>query len=398
MFQRNLIILLLAQVCFTSASILLVTIGGIVGASLAPSPALTTLPVSLMVVGTACATVPAALGMQRFGRRAGFSTAALIGACGALIGMAGLAADAFWPFCLAALCIGAMLAFGQQFRFAAAESVPVERAGKAVSLVLLGSIGGALIGPEFVARSPGLDPEHPFRFALAAVAGLLVFAALLLACLRTEPLPATGKDDEARPRPLADMIRTPLFAVAVLGGVVGQGVMTFLMTATPVAMHVVDGHGMPDTAGVIRAHVLAMYVPSLFSGALIARVGARPVMLAGVLAMGLTVVLGLAGREVLHYGAALVLLGVGWNFLYVGGTTLLVSSYRPEERFRAQAFNDFAVFGTSALGSLLAGSLLLGLGWDRVLWLALVPLALMMVLLLRHLRTPAAATPSAEVG
>ncbi|HSG90184.1 MAG TPA: MFS transporter [Pseudomonadales bacterium] len=382
MARINLAILITAQMCFTSGSILLVTIGGIVGSRIAPSPALATLPVSLMVVGTALATVPAALLMQRFGRRAGFCGAALIGIAGSLAGARAMGGDVFWLFCAAALTIGFTLAFAQQFRFAAAESVVPERAGQAVSFILLGSIGGALLGPELVARSAAWDAAHPFRAALVALAGLQALAGLLLLGLR--PVRAVeAAADATPPRPLGEIVRTPLFAVAVLGGLVGQGVMTFLMTATPVSMHVVDGHGMVETAEVIRAHVVAMYLPSLVSAALIARFGPHRLMAVGAAAMVATVALGLSGQAVIHYWFALVLLGVGWNFLFVGGTTLLVGTYRPSERFRAQAVNDFSVFGTSALASLLAGTVMLQLGWTTLLLLALPPLVLILVVLWR---------------
>ena len=381
--RTNLLILFLAQLGFTSGSVLLVTIGGIVGSRIAPTMNLATLPLSLMVVGTALTTIPAALLMQRFGRRAGFSGAALVGVIGSCTGAHALGVPGvtgFWLFCVAALIIGVTLAFAQQFRFAAAESVAPERAGQAVSFILLGSIGGALLGPELVARSAQWNPELPFRAALLALAGLQAAAGLLLLGLRPAPLIEAAAD--AMPaRPLRELLRTPLFVVAVLGGVTGQGVMTFLMTATPVSMHVVDGHGIAETAEVIRAHVVAMYLPSLVAAALITRLGPRRLMAAGALAMITTVVLGLQGHEVMHYWFALVLLGVGWNFLFVGGTTLLVSSYRPSERFRAQAVNDFSVFGTSALASLLAGSLLLQLGWSIVLLLAVPPLLAMLALL-----------------
>ena len=372
----NLAVLLCAQLCFTSGSVLLVTIGGIVGSELAPAPGLATLPISLMVLGTAATTIPAALFMQRFGRRPGFTGASAIGCAAALIGARALEAEAFWGFAAAALGIGATLAFAQQFRFAAAEVVPPERAGQAISLILLGSIGGALLGPELVARSAALDPERPFRFAMLALAGLHVLAGLVLAGLRTGHR-IEAADDTAPARPLLEVVRQPLFLTAVLGGVVGQGVMTFLMTATPVSMHVVEGHGIAETAGVIRAHVVAMYAPSLASALLIGRFGARRLMAAGIVAMIVTLGLGLSGREVMHFWWALVLLGVGWNFLFVGGTTLLVGTYRSAERFRAQAVNDFSVFGVSALASLAAGSVMLQFGWTTVLFSALPALVLL---------------------
>ena len=373
---RNLAILIGAQLCFTSGSVLLVTIGGIVGSRIAPSPNLATLPVSLMVLGTAAMTVPAAMLMQRFGRRFGFCGASVLGLVAALIGAEALGSDAFWGFAAAALGVGATLAFAQQFRFAAAESVTPERAGQAISLILLGSIGGALLGPELVARSALLDPERPFRFAMFALAGLHVLAGAMLALLR-EGQQVDAKVDEVPARPLAEVVRQPLFLTAVAGGVVGQGVMTYLMTATPVSMHVVEGHDIAETAGVIRAHVVAMYAPSLASAVLIGRFGAQRMMAAGVFVMLLTIALGLSGREVMHYWWALVLLGIGWNFLFVGGTTLLVGTYRSSERFRAQAVNDFSVFGTSAMASLAAGSVMLAFGWITLLISALPALVAM---------------------
>ena len=388
---RNLAILIGAQLCFTSGSVLLVTIGGIVGSRIAPSPNLATLPVSLMVLGTAAMTVPAAMLMQRFGRRFGFCGGSVLGLVAALIGAEALGSGAFWGFAAAALGVGATLAFAQQFRFAAAESVPAERAGQAISLILLGSIGGALLGPELVARSALLDPERPFRFAMFALAGLHVLACAMLALLR-EGQQVDAKVDEVPARPLAEVVRQPLFLTAVAGGVVGQGVMTYLMTATPVSMHVVEGHDIAETAGVIRAHVVAMYAPSLASAVLIGRFGARRMMAAGVFAMLLTIALGLLGREVMHYWWALVLLGIGWNFLFVGGTTLLVGTYRSSERFRAQAVNDFSVFGTSALASLAAGSVMLAFGWVALLVSALPALVAMgLALGSRAARPPAAA-------
>ena len=388
---RNLAILIGAQLCFTSGSVLLVTIGGIVGSRIAPSPNLATLPVSLMVLGTAAMTVPAAMLMQRFGRRFGFCGASVLGLVAALIGAEALGSDAFWGFAAAALGVGATLAFAQQFRFAAAESVTPERAGQAISLILLGSIGGALLGPELVARSALLDPERPFRFAMFALAGLHVLAGAMLALLR-DGQQVDAKVDEVPARPLAEVVRQPLFLTAVAGGVVGQGVMTYLMTATPVSMHVVEGHDIAETAGVIRAHVVAMYAPSLASAVLIGRFGAQRMMAAGVFVMLLTIALGLSGREVMHYWWALVLLGIGWNFLFVGGTTLLVGTYRSSERFRAQAVNDFSVFGTSAMASLAAGSVMLAFGWVALLVSALPALVAMgLALGSRAARPPAVA-------
>ena len=378
---RNLTLYFLAQLIFVSGSVLIVTLGGIVGSEMAPDPTLATLPLSVMVVGTALATVPAALLMQRIGRRLGFAVGACLAISGALLAVLGLQWDSFALFAGAVGLIGATLAFSAQFRFAAAESGPPERAGWAISIILLGSIGGALVGPELATRSPQWLVQRPYQGGLLALAVLYGIALCLLLGTRNSA-PAPLAKDAGGQRPLQELVRQPAFLVAVLAGVVGQGAMIFIMTATPIAMHVLDGHGIEATARVIQAHVVAMYLPSLVSAPLIDRFGAHRLMAAGALAMAATVACGLAGRELLHYWWALVLLGLGWNFLFVGGTTALVASYRPQERFRAQAVNDFSIFGASALASLFAGALLHRFGWSVLLLSVLPPLALMLAVAL----------------
>lgn len=380
MAARNLPLYFLAQLVFTAGTILVVTVGGIVGNDLAPSPALATLPLSFMVVGTAAATVPTAMLMQRVGRRLGFVLGGVLAVGSALLGALALQVEHFGLFTAACCLIGTTLAFSAQLRFAAAESVAPERAGAAVSAILLGSIGGALIGPELATRSPQWTPDHPYFGALLALAVLYAAAGVLLAWTKVPPTTAVNASNPAG-RPLAAILRQPAFLVAVLAGMVGHGAMVFIMTATPISMHVIDGHGLVETARVIQAHVVAMYLPSLASAFLIGRLGARRLMAFGVLAMAATVAVGLSGQDTLHYWWALVILGVGWNFLFVGGTTALVGAYRTEERFRAQAANDFSVFGMSAAASLSAGALLHGFGWQMLLLAVLPALAAMLLAL-----------------
>ena len=386
--NRNTAILFIAQCMFVSSTVLMVTVGGIVGSELAPAPTLVTLPMSLMVVGTALTTIPASLAMQRFGRRAGFTFAAGLGLGACLLSVSAVSSDNFVIFCAAAVLVGMTVAFSQQFRFAAAESVPLKKVSQAISFILLGSIGGAFLGPELVSRSPQWTPDQPFRAAFLAAAGCYAVALIALSGFRSSTGHATVAQDVEPPRSLLAIFALPVVTAAVLGGMVGQGVMTFVMTATPVSMHVVDGHTLADTAAVIRAHVLAMYLPSLFSAVLISWLGVRLVMFFGVLALMAAVTVGLLGHEYLHYFGALVLLGVGWNFLFVGGTTMLVGAYRPAERFRVQALNDFSVFGVAALASLLGGAILLQFGWQTVLLASLAPLVLIVVALIRIPRSP----------
>ncbi len=362
----NLAILVAVQAVAVTGTVALVTLGGIVGRDLAPTPTLATLPLSLLVVGTAAATVFAAWTMSRIGRRNGFACGAAIGGIGAAVAVAGVIAANFVVFCAAALLVGVANSFSQQYRFAAAESVSPGAAGYAVSITLAGSMVGAVLGPELAARGEGWLPAGRFAGTFVAVATCYVVAVGLLLRLRNRAPEASSARTEV-PRPLATMASNPAFVVAVLGAAVGHGVMSYVMTAAPLAMHIVDGHSLAHTAAVIQAHVLAMYAPSLVSGTLIVRWGGQRVMLIGAFVLCATVAIGFAGREVLHYGVSMVALGVGWNFLYTGGTTVLSSAHRPAERFRAQATNDFTVFTISAIGSLSAGTVMQVYGWNTVL-------------------------------
>lgn len=367
-FNRNVLLLLFAQLIFVSGSAMTVTMGGIVGSQLAPDPRFATLPISLTVLGTALGTVPATLIMKRIGRRYGFMTAAIIAACSTALAGYALTIESFLVYCVATATTGFTLAFSQQFRFAAAESVEFDKAGQAISFILLGSIGGAVVGPELVASGIKINPESAFIGAVTGACVLFAVAALLLAFIKNQIAQTVmSNDGDETSRSALQLLKEPLFFLAVLAGVVGQGVMTFIMTATPVSMHVMDGHSLPDTAAVIRAHVLAMYIPSLISGTLISRLGERNLMLLGVLAYIATLAFGLAGRDIMHYSWSMILLGVGWNFLFIGGTTLLVHTYKKHERYTAQAINEALVFGTSAVGSLLAGTLLMVFGWNTLL-------------------------------
>lgn len=375
--NRNLLILFGCQMTFTTGTILLVTIGGIVGYGLAPDPAWATLPVAINVVGTALMTIPAALIMQRIGRRLGFMLATLIAASGAALAIYALSVESFFLFCLATALMGGSLGFSQQFRFAGAESVPADKVSHAVSFILLGSIAGAFLSPELVKTSAAADSASPYTLAFMLVIGLYALAFVALIGLRATSIEDQGASHEPA-RPLGQVFTQPAFVVAVLAGIMGQGVMTYVMTATPISMNVDEGFSLQTTSEVIRAHVIAMYLPSLITPLLVAKLGLLRLMTIGVVIMGGTVLIGLAGHHLMHYWFSLVLLGVGWNFLFVGGTSLLVQTYRSAERFKAQAFNDFGVFGMSAVASLMAGTVLHNWGWIFLL-LSSVPGLLLML-------------------
>lgn len=380
MQARNLIILVFSQLISATGSIVFVTLGGIIGATLADNRAWATVPLSMVVVATAASTIPATLLMRRLGRGRGFAIASVTAALAVLVAVAALADGSFPLFICAALLFGINMAFTQQYRYAAAESVDPRYVPRAVSFVLLGSIGGALVGPELTARGQYWISDIPYAGTLLALAGLYGLQALMfLFLLRTRS--DLEQKIVATDRPLGALIAQPVFIVAVLAGTAGYGLMTLLMTATPLSMHINDGFSVEQTADVIRAHWLGMYLPSLVSGLLIERLGVVRMMFAGALALGAASAIGLQGQSIAHYWWALVLLGIGWNFLYVGGTTMLTYTYSSAERYRAQGVNEFLVFGTAATTSLLAGTIMHYFGWRPLMLIPIPILAIVCIAL-----------------
>jgi len=375
MSQRNILILLVCQLISATGAIVLVTLGGIIGARLTQNPAFATLPVSIMVLGVAVTAIPATVLMRKVGRKLGFSMASLCAVASVSLAAYALSTSSFSIFVAAAGVFGINMAFTQQYRYAAAESVDSAYVPRAISFVLLGAIGGALVGPELVKYGQFFFPSVQYAGTLAALAVLYLVQAALFFALG--PMRGEESDSHSRDqRPIGEIIRQPAFLVAVLGGVTAYGVMTLIMTATPISMHISDGFSLEETAQIIRSHVLAMYVPSLFSGFLIERLGVVRMMSIGGLALIIASVIGLQGHTYMHYWYVLVLLGVGWNFLYVGGTTMLTLTYSMNERFKAQAVNEFTVFGTAAAASLLAGTVIHLYGWYT---LVLLPLPLLVL-------------------
>ena len=374
---RNISILLVCQLISATGAIVLVTLGGIIGSKLTQNPAFATLPISIMVLAVAATTIPATVLMRKVGRQTGFAMASLCSVLSVLLAAYALSKSSFVFFVVAAGLFGINMAFTQQYRYAAAESVDPEYAPRAISFVLVGAIGGALVGPELIKYGQFFFPSVQYTGALGAVGLLYLLQFALFFTLG--PMRGEGSDSHlGAQRSLGEIIRQPVFMVAVLGGVTAYGVMTLIMTATPLSMHIDDGFSLEETAGIIRSHVLGMYVPSLFSGFLIERLGTVRMMSIGGLALIVASVIGMQGHTYVHYWYALVLLGVGWNFLYVGGTTMLTLTYSMNERFKAQAVNEFTVFGISAIASLLAGTVIHLYGWYTLVLLPLPLLALIM--------------------
>jgi len=360
------------QALCMSGSFLVVLLGGIIGAELAPAPALATLPQSVLIIGLAASVLPAGALIRRIGRRPAFLVTALLASLGCIAAGLGIQASNFWVFCTAAMLLGANNAMVMQYRFAAVEYVTPARASKAIAIVMSGALGAAWLGPEIAVRFADIVEGSHYAGSFFVGSCLYALAAILLVLTPVSTHEAAR--DTRPPRPLSRIAMQPDFRIAVLAALVSYAVMSFIMTATPISMHVIDLHDEVATKRVIQGHLLAMYLPSLASGWIITRFGIRPVMIAGALLMSACVaVAAFIGHSVLHYGWALVLLGAGWNLLFIAGTTLLTSTYRPQERIQVQSLNDFMVFGTQAVASLMAGVALATIGWER-LNLATLPL------------------------
>ena len=359
-----------------NASVVFAT-GAIIGSTLSPDPALTTVPISVFVVGMAAGTLPTGWLSRRHGRRAAFMAG---GGCGVLAGLLGASAlllQSFPLYCLATLCAGLYAAVVQSFRFAAADGASTAFRPKALSWVMAGGVFAGVLGPQLVTWTMELWSPHLFVASYLAQA---VVALAAMAVLSGVDLPRPAPADLARGRPLRAIIRQPRFVVAVVCGVVTYTLMNLVMTSAPLAMRMC---GLPLSASnwAIQWHIVAMYAPSFFTGSLIARFGARRVVAAGLLLTGAAAVTGLSGLSTVHFSAGLVLLGLGWNFGFVGASAMVLEAHRPEERNKVQSFNDFLVFGTMAVGSFWSGHLLVTLGWAAVNWVVFPPVALALAVL-----------------
>jgi MFS family permease len=360
--RRNVALLAGCQAMLFTNSATLIAINGLAGLALAPWPALATLPVTCWVTGSALATVPASLYMKRVGRRRGLLHGASAGVLGALVCAAAIWLQDFWLLCAGTLIWGTYNAFGQYYRFAAADAADADYRPTAISLVLAGGLVGGILGPTTSRFT--IDLLGP-KF-LGAYLALIVFALLAMALIsRIEFAEPSAEEKAASGRPMREIAAQPEFIVAVLAGAIGYGVMNFLMTSTPIAMGVC-GHPYGDAAFVISSHVIAMFAPSLFTGRLIRAFGVLPLMFAGALLNLAAIAVALSGIGVAHFWVSLVALGLGWNFLYVGGTTLLTGTYRPEERAKAQGANELAVFCMMAVSSFTSGMIVTNAGWEKV--------------------------------
>jgi MFS family permease len=359
---RNVGLLAACQALLFTNNSTLIAINGLAGLALAPYVGLATLPVTCWVLGGAIGTMPASLHMRRVGRQRGLTTGTFWGIGGALICATAIWLQSFWLLCIGTLVWGVYNAYGQYYRFAAADVATGDFKATAISLVLAGGLVGGILGPTTSRFTIELLAPK-FMGAYLALIGFAVITMILLRFIRI-PTPGAA-ERSATGRPLREIAMQPKYAVAVAAGAIGYGVMNFLMTSTPIAMQVC-GHPYGDAAFVISSHIIGMFAPSFITGPMIRRVGALPVMFAGALLNFAAIGIALAGIAVAHFWWSLVILGVGWNFLYIGGTTLLTQTYRPEERAKAQGLNEQAIFTMMAISSLTSGLTVTTAGWERV--------------------------------
>jgi len=365
--KKNVSVLATCQALLFTNNSTAIALNGLAGYALATNKALATLPVTAWVLGAALSTLPASLLMKRIGRRAGFTLGAAMGMAGAAVCSLALVIADFWLFCFGTLVFGVYNAIAQYYRFAAADAVGADFKSKAISLVLAGGLVGGIVGPEVSKLTIDLFATR-YLGAYLSLIGLLVLVALVVQRLEI-PVPTEAEHRDPG-RPLAHIMAQPAFVVAVLGAAVGYGVMNLLMTATPLAMGFC-GHPYTAAATVISWHIIAMFGPSFFTGSLIKRFGVLQVMAAGTLLLYGVVAIALSGISVPHFWFALVLLGIGWNFLYIGGTTLITDACTPAERAKTQGMNDLLIFVMMATSSFSSGLLLEKGGWQTLNYLAL---------------------------
>lgn len=359
--------ILLLSVCFAlsvSTSSLTVSASSLVGYEIAGNKALATLPLSFHLLGTMLAGIPASLLMKRVGRRYGFMIGTGIGVSGAVAAALSIIYSSFVFFCMSMFLLGILIGFSQLYRFTAVEVANRKFRSKAISLVMFGGIIAGFIGPTVAAQAKDLIADAPFAgsYLFIIMLHILVFTVLFMIRL---PQPSV-EELTGESRHWKEIFRQPKIIVAVLTSMIGYAVMAMIMTATPLAMTVGSGHHFSDAAFVIQWHVVGMFAPSFFTGSLIHRFGALPVIICGILLNFLCIGINFAGTYVFNYWAALMLLGMGWNFMFVAGTTMITETYRPAEKAIVQGVNDFFVFGAAAISSLLAGVVQTNWGWEAV--------------------------------
>ena len=367
---KNVWILTACQSLFMSLSVFMVFVAGIIGSGLSPIKSLSTLPVATIVVGTAISVIPVIKLMSIFGRKKVFLSVCIYTILIIGLSILSIIYELFFLFSFSSLCLGASVATMMQFRFAAIESVDPEKRPLATAVVILGGLISAFIGTEIATLGKNYF-ETDFVGSFTILAFLFVIAFILMSFFK--PAVKFKEQTSQSKRSLFDIIKQGSFLVAVSAATTGYVVMSFIMTATPVSMHVMDGFSLHQTKVVLQSHVIAMFLPSLFTAFLLKYIGLTRIMLLGVALFFTSIFIAFSSHALSYYWWSLVLLGLGWNFLFIGGTNLLPKSYNENEKFQVQTINDFLIFGLQALAALSAGWFVFNFGWEVVL-ISTIPL------------------------
>ena len=374
----NLIVLTLSQIFSFTAAPVTVFLSGIIGSQISPLKSLSTLPMSISVVGIAIGAIFASKLMSITGRKVGFIVASIGNTFVSILAAYSIFIQSFSIYCVANFFLGMGMAFTHQYRFAAAESVSKDKVPRAISIILLGGIVSAFIGPSVANFSKDLFSNHMYIGSYLSLAALTFLPTIFFLFYKnTSKIELSFKYSG---RNYLELVSQPRFLQAVISSAFGYAIMTFLMTGTPLSMHVIEGISLNKTSIVIQIHVACMFLPSLIAGNLVKKIGHSKMMYVGVGLYCITVVISLFDQSFLNYMLALVFLGFGWNFLFISGTSLLVLTYKEEEKYRAQGFNDFVVYSVHALGSLSAGVLIVLTNW-KIMNLICIPLIIVIILI-----------------
>ena len=375
--NRNLIVLTLSQIFSFTAAPVTVFLSGIIGSQISPLNSLSTLPMSISVVGIAIGAVIASKFMSITGRKVGFIVASVGNTLVSILAAYSILIQSFSLYCAVNFFLGIGMAFTHQYRFAAAESVHKNKVARAISIILLGGIVSAFIGPSVANFSKDMFSNHMYVGSYLSLAALTFLPTIFFLFYKnTSKIEISVKYSG---RSYLELVSQPKFLQAVISSAFGYAIMTFLMTGTPLSMHVIEGISLNKTSIVIQIHVACMFLPSLVAGNLVNKFGHSKMMYAGVGLYCITIIISLFDQSFLNYVFALIFLGFGWNFLFISGTSLLVLNYKEEEKYRAQGFNDFIVYSVHALGSLSAGILIVLTNW-KIMNLICIPLIIVIVL------------------
>ena len=379
MFSKNLIVLLISQIFSFTAAPITVFLSGIIGSGMIEDKSLATLPPALMIIGTAAGSIFASYIMSIIGRKHGFMLGTIIASSSALLASYAVFKNIFIIYCLSNFLIGIGHAFVAQYRFAAAESVNKKNAPTAISYILFASMIGALIGPNVATFTKGIVTEVTYTGSYIFLSILTIIPFFLLFFYSNEKSNSMINKQIYQGRTYIQLFLQPKFIQAVVASGFAYCTMSFLMTATPISMHIHNKISIGQTSIVIMFHILAMFMPSLITGSLIKKFGHNNIMYSGIILLFFSIFFNFINQGFYNYFLGLIFLGLGWNFLFISGTSLLLDSYLPEEKFRAQGMNDFVVFGTQALGAISAGFLLNILGW-KLINILCVPLLLLIII------------------